>query len=140
MARVIEEIIADKTGRESALAIAGRVFLVAGIVFMLLSVAIMIIRGEFFWAVYGIICMILGLVFFMIFSALAEIIILLKKLCGLPCRGVVSGTKTGSIFVCSECGAMTWADSTKCEKCGVVFESPDSAREEKPEHELTGDG
>lgn len=139
MAGIIKETIADRKGKEAGLVVTGRVFLVVGIAVMLVSIAAMIIRGEFFWPVYGAICMILGVVFFMIFGALSEIIILLKKLCGLPCSGVVSGTKTGTIFVCSECGAMTWADSTKCDKCGAQFEHSDSAREENPEQEMPGD-
>ena len=132
MATIISETITDTAGKEAGLAVAARVFLVAGIVFLLVSIALMTVLGEFFWVGCGVLCMILGVVIFMIFSALAEIIILLKKLCGVPCSGVVSGTKAGEIFTCSECGAMTWADSKKCDKCGVEFEPPDCARKEAP--------
>lgn len=140
MARIIEETIADKTGKEAGLTVTARIFLVAGIVFMLAGIAVMIIRGEFAWLAYGAVCMVLGIVVFMIFSALAEIIILLKKLCGLPFSGVIPGTKTGTVFVCSECGSMTWPDSEKCDKCGAVFEPAEPTRSKDPETDSTGGG
>ncbi len=127
MARIIKETVADTVGREAGLAITGRLFLVAGVALMLASMAAMIIRGEFFWPAYGAVCMVLGIVFFIIFSALSEIIALLKRLCGLPCGTRISGTSKGTIFLCSECGSMTWADSLKCNKCGAEFDESDEA-------------
>ena len=127
MAGIIKETVADTVGREAGLAITGRLFLVAGVVLMLASIAAMIIRGEFFWPAYGAVCMVLGIVFFIIFSALSEIIALLKKLCGLPCSTQISGTSKGTIFFCSECGAMTWADALKCNKCGAEFDESGEA-------------
>jgi len=126
MARIIRETVADTVGKEAGLAFIGRLFLVAGIAMVLASIAVMIVRGEFFWLAYGAACMVLGIVFFIIFSALSEIIALLKKLCGLPCRTQISGTGKGTIFLCSECGSMTWADSLKCNRCGAEFDSGES--------------
>ena len=104
MARIIKEEVADTTGKEAGLAIIGRLFLVAGIALALAS-------------------MVIGIVVFIIFGALSEIIALLKKLCGIPCSTHISGTGKGTIFLCSECGSMTWADSLKCSRCGVEFDS-----------------
>lgn len=126
MAKIIKEIVKDTTGREVGLALAGRFFLVLGIVAILASIVLMIISGDFFWVAYGAVCMISAAVLFMIFTALSEIIILLKKLCGLPSAGVVSGNKESLIFLCSECRSMVWADSTKCTKCGAGFEGENS--------------
>jgi predicted RNA-binding Zn-ribbon protein involved in translation (DUF1610 family) len=126
MAQIIKETVADTLGKEAGLALIGRLFLVAGIAMVLASITAAIIRGEFFWLASGAVCMVLGIVLFIIFSALSEIIALLKKLCGLPCSTHISGTSTGTIFLCSECGSMTWADSLKCNKCGAEFDSEES--------------
>ena len=123
MARIIKEEVADTTGKEAGLAIIGRLFLVAGIALALASIAATIIRGEFFWLACGAVGMVIGIVVFIIFGALSEIIALLKKLCGIPCSAHISGTGKGTIFLCSECGSMTWADSLKCSRCGVEFDS-----------------
>jgi len=125
MARIIKETVADTVGKEAGLALIGRLFLVTGIAFALASIAAMIVRGEFFWLAYGALSMVLGIVFFIIFSALSEIIALLKKLCGLPCSTRISGTGKGTIFLCSECGSLAWADSDKCNKCGARFDESD---------------
>jgi hypothetical protein len=126
MAKIIRETMKDTVGREVGLALAGRFFLVLGIVAILVSIVLMILSGDFFWVAYGAVCMIFTVVLFLIFTALSEIIILLKKLCGLPSGGAVSGNTESSIFICSECGSMVWPDSTKCAKCGAGFEGEDS--------------
>ena len=79
--------------------------------------------GSSLWRAYGALSMVVGIVFFIIFGALSEIIALLKKLCGIPCSTHISGTGKGTIFLCSECGSMNWADSLKCSRCGVEFDS-----------------
>ncbi len=127
VAKIIEERVKDTVGREAGLAVAGRVFLVAGIVALLASIVFMIVRGEFSWLAWGSACMVSCAVLFLIFNALAEIIVLLKRLCGLPVHAVISGTREGRIFLCSECGSMTWADSVKCCRCGAAFEAGEPA-------------
>ncbi|MBN2297021.1 MAG: hypothetical protein JXM72_00415 [Deltaproteobacteria bacterium] len=123
MARIITESFADTAGKEAGLAVVARVFLVLGTIAVLLSIALVIVRAEFFWLAYGAVSMVFCTAYYMIFNALSEIIALLKRLCGLPCNAAISGTKTGTIYLCSQCRSMTWADSVKCEKCGAEFET-----------------
>jgi len=126
MARIVTETIVDTVGKEAGLAVMARIFLVVGILAVFVCIALVIITAEFFWIACGALSLVLSVVFYMIFSALSEIIVLLKRLCGIDCKTAVSGTKKGKIYVCSECGALTWAQSPKCEKCGVEFETGDS--------------
>lgn len=123
MAHIVQEHFKDTEGREAGLPVAARIFLVSGIVAALAGIVVTILTGFFVWIGIGIACLILGIVCFLLFGALAEIIILLKRLSGLPARGMVSGMKEGTVFLCSECGSPAWPDSAKCTKCGVNFET-----------------
>jgi len=107
------------------LAVIARLFLVFGVVAVFACIVLVIIRAEFFWLAYGAVSMVFCGVCYMIFNALSEIIALLKRLCGFPCSTAISGTKSGTIHLCSQCGSMTWADAAKCEKCGAGFETGD---------------
>jgi len=127
MARIVKESFSDTAGKEAGLAVVARVFLVLGILAVLLSIALVIVRGEFFWLALGGLSMVFGSACYMIFNALSEIIALLKRLCGIPCNAVISGTKTGTVYLCSDCGSMTWQDAVKCERCGAEFTSEDGS-------------
>ena len=122
MARIIKETLRDTMGKEAGLAFAGRLFLVLGIALILCSVIVMIVRAEFFWIAYGGLAALIGIILYIIFSALAEIIRLLKHLCGMAYNGTISGTRQSEIFICSQCRSLTYPDSLKCERCGEEFE------------------
>lgn len=125
-AKVEKETYHDTLGREAGLAVAARIFLVLGIVAILGSIGVTIARAEFFWLAIGAGCGVLGVVLFIVLHALSEIIMLLKRLSGLPYSGTISGTGTGTISVCSQCGSMNWSDSAACRKCGAGFEPGDT--------------
>ncbi|HHO76743.1 MAG TPA: hypothetical protein ENN05_09995 [Deltaproteobacteria bacterium] len=125
MARIITQTFEDTEGKEAGLAVIARACLVLGIGSVFVCIVLVILRAEFFWLAYGAVSMVFCAVCYLIFSALSEIIVLLKRLCGIPCSSAVSGTKTGTIYLCSQCGSMAWADSIKCEGCGEEFNSGD---------------
>lgn len=122
MARIIRQTVQDNLGKEAGLAVIGRSFLVLGVIAALGGIAFAIWMGEFIWIFGGIACLIFGAAFHVLFGALSEVIVLLKRLCGLPCSTPVSGTATGEIFLCSECGTMVYETSEKCPKCGESLE------------------
>jgi hypothetical protein len=121
MAHIIRQTVDDNLGKEAGLAVIGRAFLVSGILATLGGIAFAIWMGEFVWIFGGLACLVVGVAFHVAFGALSEIIILLKRLCGLPCSGVISGTGSGEIFICSGCGTMVYASSEKCLKCGETL-------------------
>lgn len=123
MARIITETFTDRQGREVGLSVAARIFLVIGIAAVPVCAVLAITSTWIAWIVLGVVCMVVGVTLYLNFVALAEIIRLLKKLAGLPYGGVISGSSTGDIFLCSECGSLVWADSTTCTKCGAEFEN-----------------
>lgn len=122
MARIVAQPFRDTSGREEALPVVARIFLVAGIVAALAGVVVTILTASFLWLGLGIASLILGTAFFVLFNALAEVIVLLKRLSGLPCKGVISGMTEGTISVCSECGSLVYPDNVKCPSCNVEFE------------------
>jgi len=132
MARIVREHFKDTLGKESGLAVAARIFLVSGIVACLGSVIPTILDASFLWLGLGIAGLILGIVCYVLFGALSEIVILLKRLSGLPARGTVSGMKEGDISLCSECGSLVYPDSLKCASCGADLEKGEAQEEEKP--------
>ncbi len=83
------------------------------------------LASSFLLAV-GIALLIAGLILFVIFGALSEIIRLLKAANGLPYTGTISGSGTGTIYVCSDCGSLNYPDIAKCRKCGAEFEKQGS--------------
>ena len=130
MAQIVQEHYRDFQGKEQGLLTASRAFLVAGIAGCLAGVAATILTGSFLWIAAGLACAVAGIVLFLVFGALSEITIMLKKLLGLPVKGVISGTRSGSVSVCSECGGLTWPDSEKCASCGADFASRPARPEE----------
>lgn len=132
MARIIQEHFKDTLGKEAGLAVIARAFLVSGIVACLGSIVLTILNASFLWLGLGIAGLILGIVCYVLFGALAEIIVLLKRLSGLPAQGMVSGMKEGMISVCSECGSLVYPDNLKCTSCGIDFEAGEAAGDEKP--------
>lgn len=118
MARIIRQTVQDNLGKEAGLAVIGRAFLVSGILAALAGIACAIWLGEFIWIFGGLFYLIFSVAIHVLFGALSEVIVLLKRLCGIPCSVPVSGTASGEIFLCSECGAMVYASSEKCLKCG----------------------
>ncbi|HNY65496.1 MAG TPA: zinc ribbon domain-containing protein [Deltaproteobacteria bacterium] len=124
MARIVTQPFKDTEGREAALPVIGRIFLVAGILAALSGVVATILTASFLWLVSGIGCLVLGAAFFVLFGALAEVIILLKRIAGLPYKGAISGMTEGTISVCSDCGSLVYPDNVKCPHCSADFEPP----------------
>jgi hypothetical protein len=122
VAKIIREEYHDIQGRESGLSVISRLCLVLGIVGVLGSILASTALGELSLFAFGIGILVLGLVLYVIFGALSEIIRLLKAIAGFPYTGNVSGTGCGTIHVCSDCGSLNYADVLKCRKCGVEFE------------------
>jgi hypothetical protein len=130
MAQIVREHYRDSQGKERGLLVASRIFLVAGIIACLAGTGVTILAGSFLWLAAGIVCAAAGVVLFLLFGALSEIIVLLKKLLGLPVSGAVSGEGAGAVSVCSECGSAAWPDSEKCASCGADFTPDPRHREE----------
>lgn len=122
-AQIVQKHYRDTQGKERGLLVASRSFLAAGIIACLAGVAAAIATGSFLWLAAGFVCALAGGVLFLLFGALSEIIILLKKLLGLPVKGAVSGTQAGTVHLCSACGNLVWPDSEKCDSCGADFEA-----------------
>jgi hypothetical protein len=132
MARIIQEHFKDTQGKEAGLPVIARIFLVSGIVACLGSIVLTILNASFLWLGLGITVLILGIVCYVLFGAIGEIIVLLKRLSGLPAKGMVSGMKEGTISICSECGSLVYPDNLKCTSCGIDFESGEASGDEKP--------
>ena len=122
MARIIRQTVNDNLGKEAGLAVIGRAFLVSGILAAFVGIAFAIWLGAFIWIFGGLAYLVFSVAIHVLFGALSEVIILLKRLCGLPCSAPVSGTASGVIFLCSECGTMVYESSEKCLKCGESLE------------------
>lgn len=132
MARIIRQTFQDNLGKEAGLAVMGRAFIASGVVAALIGIACAIWLGAFAWIFAGLSWLVISAAFHVLFGALSEVIVLLKRLCGLPCSIPVSGTASGEIFLCSECGAMVYESSEKCGRCG---ESLERCEEEDPSAE-----
>jgi hypothetical protein len=132
LARIVAQPFKDTEGKEAALPVIGRIFLVAGILGALAGVVATIFTANFLWLAAGAGALVGGAVLHILFGALAEIIILLKRIAGLPCRGVISGMTEGVISICSDCGSMVYPDNVKCPSCNADF-VPRAAAEEKKE-------
>jgi len=122
MARIVTEPFRDTQGKEAALPVVARIFLVAGIAGSLAGVVVTILTASFLWIGLGIAGLIACVALYVLFDALAEIIILLKKIAGLPFKGAISGMKEGTISICSDCGSLVYADNVKCPNCNADFE------------------
>jgi len=125
MARIIRQTVQDNLGKEAGLAVIGRAFLVSGILAALVGTGFAIWLGEFVWIFGGIFFLIFSVAMHVLFGALSEVVVLLKRLCGLPCSIPVSGTASGVIFLCSECGTMVYESSEKCPKCKETLDPAD---------------
>lgn len=130
MAHIVQEHYRDIEGKERGLLVASRAFLVAGIAACLGGLLLTALAGSFLWLVCGIVCALTGVVLFLLFGALSEVIILLKRLSGLPVKGKISGTQAGTVSVCSACGCLLWPESGKCASCGADFEPEESHQAE----------
>jgi hypothetical protein len=125
-ARIIRQDYKDIQGKEAGLSVLSRLCLVAGIVGVLFCIISGLAIGKLSLLAVGIALLIAGLILFVIFGALSEIIRLLKAANGLPYTGTISGSGTGTIYVCSDCGSLNYPDIPKCRKCGAEFERQDS--------------
>jgi DNA-directed RNA polymerase subunit RPC12/RpoP len=121
-AEIIERYVTDTVGREAGLGVASRFYMVLGFVCAVASVLVALLTGDLRWLAGIPISLFTGTTLFVHFGAQAEIIRLLKKTAGMPYTGTITGTGEGStLYICSECGALAWKDSVKCEKCKSVF-------------------
>jgi hypothetical protein len=121
-ARILRQEYKDIQGKEAGLSVLSRLSLVAGIVGIMGCIIAGLAIGRLSLLAVGIAILITGLILFVIFGALSEIIRLLKAANGLPYTGTISGSGTGTIYVCSDCGSLNYPDITKCRKCGAEFE------------------
>ncbi len=121
-AEIIEKYVTDTVGREAGLGVASRFYMVLGFVCAVASVLVALLTGNLWWLAGIPVCLFTGTTLFIHFGAQAEITRLLKRIAGMPYTGSISGTGEGAIlYICSECGALAWKDSLKCEKCKSVF-------------------
>lgn len=123
-AKIIRQDYKDIQGKEAGLGVLSRFCLVFGIVGVLLCIIMGSILGELLLLVVGVLILITGLILFVIFGALSEIIRLLKAVAGIPYTGTISGSGTGTIYICSDCGSLNYPDVPRCRKCGTEFENP----------------
>ena len=121
-ARILRQDYKDIQGKEAGLSVLSRLCLVTGIVGVLACIIAGLAIGRLSLLSFGIALLIAGLILFVIFGALSEIIRLLKAANGLPYTGAISGSGTGTIYVCSDCGSLNYPDIAKCRKCGAEFE------------------
>lgn len=131
MARIVTEPFRDTEGKEAALPVVARIFLVAGIVASLTGIVVTILTASFLWLGLGIASLVACIALYILFDALAEVIILLKKIAGLPSKGTISGMKEGTISICSDCGSLVYADNVKCPTCNADFEPKIASGDEK---------
>jgi len=127
-ARIIRQDYKDVQGKEAGLGVLSRLCLVLGIVGILGCILAGVATGRLILLAAGIVLLIAGLILFVIFGALSEIIRLLKAAAGLPYTGTISGSGTGTIYICSDCGSLNYPDVPKCRKCGAEFEKPEEVR------------
>jgi DNA-directed RNA polymerase subunit RPC12/RpoP len=125
-ARILRQEYKDIQGKEAGLSVLSRLCLVAGIVGVLACVIAGLAIGKLILLAVGMALLIAGLILFVIFGALSEIIRLVKAANGLPYTGTISGSGTGTIYVCSDCGSLNYPDIAKCRKCGAEFEKQGS--------------
>ena len=128
-ARIIRQEYKDIQGKEAGLSVLSRLCLVAGIVGVLSCIIAGLAMGKLSLLAVGIALLVAGLILFVIFGALSEIIRLLKAANGLPYTGTISGSGTGTIYVCSDCGSLNYPDIAKCRKCGAEFEKQEPERQ-----------
>lgn len=75
----------------------------------------------------GFLILLIGVMYWIIFQAGAEVIRLLKKLNRIPYSGTISGIQIDSEeneidYECTDCHAKVSRDSDFCPKCGAKFE------------------
>jgi hypothetical protein len=132
LAHILAQPFRDTEGKEAALPVIGKIFLVTGIAGCIAGVVVTSLTASFLWLGLGIAGLVLGIALHVLFGALAEVIVLLKRIAGLPCKGIISGMTEGTISICSDCGSMVYPDNVKCPSCGVDF-AP-QAPSEKAKH------
>ena len=120
-ARILRQDYADVQGKEAGLGVLSRLCLVLGIVGVLGCILAGVVTGRLVLLAAGLAVLAAGLVLFVIFGALSEIIRLLKAANGLPYTGTISGSGTGTIYICSDCGSLNYPDIPRCRKCGAEF-------------------
>jgi len=121
MASIVRHEVRDGFGRENALGMIGRVYLVLGIAGALFSVVLSAALGQLFWIAAGVLFLAFGVAFHVLFGAFGEVIALLKRSWGVKTDFKVSGEASGTIFLCSECGAMVYESSERCPRCSEEF-------------------
>jgi hypothetical protein len=124
MAHIIRQTVQDTLGKEAALGVIGRLYLVLGLVSAVGGAVLSAWLGSFAWLGAGLVFLAFGTALHVLFGALAEVIALLKRLCGLKSAIGISGTSSGEISLCSECGAMVYSTSEKCPRCKERFDGP----------------
>lgn len=129
MARIVRQTVEDHLGKEAGLAVIGRAFLVSGILAALAGTGFALWLGEFIWIFGGLFFLVFSVAMHVLFGGISEVIVLLKRLCGIPCSVPISGTASGEIFLCSECGAMVYSSSEKCPKCKESFDTAEKGTE-----------
>jgi len=127
-AKIIAQDYKDVQGKEAGLGVLSRLCLVIGIVGVLGCILAGIATGRLILLAVGMGILIAGLILFVIFGALSEIIRLLKAVAGLPYTGTISGSGTGTIYICSDCGSLNYPDIPKCRKCGAEFAKPEEGQ------------
>jgi len=126
-ARIIRQEYKDVQGREAGLGVLSRLCLVLGIVGVLGCILAAVATGRLNLIAVGLGILIAGLILYVILGALSEIIRLLKAANGLPYTGTISGSGSGTIYICSDCGSLNYPDIPKCRKCGAEFEKEEAA-------------
>ncbi len=126
MAHIVKKTVAETHGREVQLAVLGRACLVLGLLGIVVSIGVAAASGVFGWFVAGLAALVAGVVLSVILGAAAEMIRLLKRLCGIPYQGAITGEQGIDSITCSECGCPAWPDSTWCDGCGCPFETAET--------------
>lgn len=135
MAKKIKKATGYSGGKEGQMSVLGMLFLVFGIIGFIVC---FYVSGEVtktyyghswgdngfspIWIVFGVTCLVQGIGAFIILTAGAEIIRLLKKLNGLNYGGKISEPEIDVEFTCSDCGGVVAHDSRECRACEKKFE------------------
>ena len=135
MARKVKEFLCYSGGKEDQMSNLGIFFLVFGIFGLVACCIVSGFNGAESWGkdgfspawiTVGVASLIQGIALFIIISAGAEVIRLLKKHIGLNYSGQISEPYVEETQPkCSECGNQVHESATECFKCGKVFDIED---------------
>ncbi len=135
MAKKVKEVIGYSGGKENQMSGLGIFFLIVGIIGL---IACFVVSGSVtktssysgwgddglspIWIAVGIVSLIEGIALFIVLTAGAEAIRLLKKLNGLTFGGEISEPTPEIGLKCSECGDSVSEYDEECNECGNKFE------------------